>query len=113
MQGMLDVGLSVRLKMRPTTASAVFYFQGRGFAFVGVLCTCFGIGFGNLGFWLLALGACAFSNDRTIWFVFSVSSIYSHFKSLCLKNQNLFEGGFGSSCSLCLLIITDSSAWSA
>ena len=111
MQGMFDVGLSVWVKMRPTTASAAFYFQGHSFDFVGVLCTCFGLGFWHLGFWLWAFGR--FSNDQIIWFVFSVSSIHFHFTSSCLKNKICFEGGFGSSCSLCLLIITDSSAWSA
>ena len=53
---MFDVGLAVWVKMRPTTASAVFYFQGRGFDFVGVLCTCFGLGFWHLGFGPWAFG---------------------------------------------------------
>ena len=56
MQGMFDVGLSVWVNMRPTTASAVVDFQGRSFDFVGVLCTCFGLGFWHLGFWLWAFG---------------------------------------------------------
>ena len=60
MQGMFDVGLSVWVKTRLTTASAVFYFQGRSFDFVGVLCTCFGLGFWHLGFWLFVFWILAF-----------------------------------------------------
>ena len=59
MQGMFDVGLSVWVKTRLTTASAVFYFQGRSFDFVGVVCTCFGLGFWHLGFWFLVFGVWA------------------------------------------------------
>ena len=60
MQGMFDVGLPVCVKKRLTTASAVFYFQGRSFDFVGVVCTCFGLGFWHLGFWFLVFGLWAF-----------------------------------------------------
>ena len=56
MQGMFDVGLSVWVKTRLTTASAVFYFQGRSFDSVGVVYTCFGFGFWHLGFWFLVFG---------------------------------------------------------
>ena len=59
MQGMFDVGLSVWVKTRLTTASAVFDFQGRSFDFVGVVCTCFGLGFWHLGFWFLVFGVWA------------------------------------------------------
>ena len=61
MQWMFDVGLSGWVKTRHTTASAVFYFQGRSLDFVGVVCTCFGLGFLALGllafgFWRLGFG---------------------------------------------------------
>ena len=59
MQGMFDVGLSVWVKTRPTTASAVFDFQGRSSDLVGVVCTCFGLGFWHLGFGLWAFGVLA------------------------------------------------------
>ena len=64
MQGMFDVGLSVWVKMRPTTASAAFFFQGRSFDFVGVVCTCFGLGFWHLGFWFLVFGVWALGFGR-------------------------------------------------
>ena len=79
MQGMSDVGLSVWVKTRLTTASAVFYFQGRSFDFVGVVCTCLGLVSGTwaFGFWVLAFGfwLLAFGFWLFVFGVFGVSAL--------------------------------------
>ena len=82
-------------------------------AFISLVCCAralglvFGIwafGFGRLGvFQIIGLSRLSFQFRQ---FVFM-------FKVCVWKTIFVFEGGVGSSCSLCLLIITDSSAWSA
>ena len=64
MQGMFDVSLSVWDKTRFTTATAVSYFQGRSFDFVGVVCTCFWLGFWHLGFCFFVVGVWALGFGR-------------------------------------------------